>query len=556
MLKRLIFHTFLLCLATLVAKAQRIAYADDISIACTDSDTIQLAFRLHFSGERLTPKQAYTITPRLVSDADSIDFPSIGIYGHDQYYYYLRTAFSPFQTRNDMMFWAKYCPPDTAYVRAMPYRQWMNGATLKLVRTDITACGDIDDTTLDATAAFRADTTLTPVKEVERKQEISNLNGSARIEFIVNRTEIRPEHRRNARELKAIREAIESIVRDTTLELHHITLCGYASPEGSYQNNVRLATGRTEALKQYIARLMQLDTAKIQTDAVPEDWQGFRRYVEEATTATLPHRQEMLDIMAQTMDPDAKLKRIQTAYPKDYAYVLANCFPALRRTDYTIAYTRRRTWEEEHIMLMDTTVTLPATQRRPDTHAGIRPYLPFMALKTNMLFDAALCPNVEIEIPFGRSRQFSVMAEYWFPWYVWRHNSNAYELLNWGAEFRYWWARCNATRAPLTGNFIGIYGAGGYYDFEWHSEGEQGEYASVGLTYGYSWPIRRRLNLEFSVSAGVLWGPQRHYHGEFNDTHLIWKYNHNLFYVGPTKLKLSLVWLIFNTWREKKGGRR
>ena len=29
-----------------------------------------------------------------------------------------------------------------------------------------------------------------------------------------------------------------------------------------------------------------------------------------------------------------------------------------------------------------------------------------------------------------------------------------------------------------------------------------------------------------------------------------------LFYVGPTKLKLSLVWLIFNTWREKKGGRR
>ena len=54
----------------------------------------------------------------------------------------------------------------------------------------------------------------------------------------------------------------------------------------------------------------------------------------------------------------------------------------------------------------------------------------------------------------------------------------------------------------------------------------------------------------------MLWGPQRHYHGEFNDTHLIWKYNHNLFYVGPTKLKLSLVWLIFNTWREKKGGRR
>ena len=556
MLKRLHIASLCLTLAAIAAQAQCVVTPTDVRLhtIATQPDTtprrnptadsVQLAFRIHFDGEPLQRRQAYIITPRLATDTDSIDFPSIGVYGHDIYYHYLRRDINIFQGPDDMMFRAKYCPTDTAYARAIAFRPWMTGATLKLMRTDITACGNITDTTLPATTTLRPDTTITPIREVEVKQETTSLSGTARIEFIVNRTEIRPEHRRNASELQAIRDAIESITADTTLRLHHITLTGYASPEGTYANNTRLAAGRTEALKQYIASIMHLDTATISTESVPEDWQGFRRYVE---ASTLTHRDDIIAIIDTEADPDDKLRRIQTTFPADYRTILADAFPPLRRTDYTIAYTRRRTWQEEHIMLNDTTVALPTGQRLPDTHARLRPYVPFMALKTNMLFDALACPNFEIEIPFGRERQFSVMAEYWFPWYIWRHNSNAYQLLNWGAEFRYWWSRCNATRAPLTGHFIGIYGAGGYYDFEWHSDGEQGEYASAGVTYGYSWPIRRRLNLELSISAGVIWGPQRHYEGQFNDTHLIWQYNHNLFYVGPTKLKLSLVWLLFNT---------
>ena len=87
-------------------------------------------------------------------------------------------------------------------------------------------------------------------------------------------------------------------------------------------------------------------------------------------------------------------------------------------------------------------------------------------------------------------------------------------------------------------------------DLENDGTGDQGEVFSGGLTYGYSLPLGRHWNLEMSVSGGVVFGERRHYNAEFESTHLIYKYTKNMFYAGPTKLKLSLVWII-----GKKGGR-
>ena len=38
--------------------------------------------------------RAVLLTPRLVNATDSIDLPSIGIYGHRRYYYYIRNGIS------------------------------------------------------------------------------------------------------------------------------------------------------------------------------------------------------------------------------------------------------------------------------------------------------------------------------------------------------------------------------------------------------------------------------------------------------------------------------
>lgn len=172
------------------------------------------------------------------------------------------------------------------------------------------------------------------------------------------------------------------------------------------------------------------------------------------------------------------------------------------------------------------------------------------ALKTNLLFDVLLAPNVEVELPLGTKNRWSLMAEYWTPWYVWRHNSRAYELQVWGLEARKWLGKCRERRPKLTGTFLGVYAAYGRSDFEWNSVGDQADFGSAGVTFGHSWTISRHWNLEASVSAGVVLGERRHYNGEFGDTHLIWKYNKTLFYAGPTKAKISLVWMIGKKTKE------
>ena len=86
------------------------------------------------------------------------------------------------------------------------------------------------------------------------EQKINRIEGSAYIDFPVNRTEIHPDYRRNPEELKKILSTIDAVKNDADSKIISISIKGYASPEGSYSNNIRLAKGRTETLKEYVRK--------------------------------------------------------------------------------------------------------------------------------------------------------------------------------------------------------------------------------------------------------------------------------------------------------------
>lgn len=99
-----------------------------------------------------------------------------------------------------------------------------------------------------------------------------------------------------------------------------------------------LAIGRTEALKKHIRQLYRFDEGVIETDYEPEDWAGLRSYVERSN---LTHRAEILALIDSSLEPDAKEAKIKRSYPEEYDFLLKNCYPALRHTDYRITYTIR-----------------------------------------------------------------------------------------------------------------------------------------------------------------------------------------------------------------------
>ena len=173
---------------------------------------------------------------------------------------------------------------------------------------------------------------------------------------------------------------------------------------------------------------------------------------------------------------------------------------------------------------------------------------PLFAVKTNLLFDAALMPNIELEVPIGK--RWSLNGEYMFPWWLINDDRYCLQILMGGLEVRYRPGK-RSGRDVLTGHFIGLYAGGGKYDLQWDKNGYQGEFfIAAGVSYGYAHSIARNLRLEYTIGIGLLRTDYRHYHSRDNHRTLLWQENGENTWLGPTKLKISLVWLI--TGKNKK----
>ena len=165
----------------------------------------------------------------------------------------------------------------------------------------------------------------------------------------------------------------------------------------------------------------------------------------------------------------------------------------------------------------------------------------YMSLQSNLLYDVAAIPNIGVEFYLGAN--FSVDANWHYAW--WRLDKSHYYWRTYGGDVALrWWFGPNSRVKPLTGHHIGVYGQMLTYDFELGNKGILADRWSwtAGLEYGYSLPIAERLNLDFTLGVGYHWG--EFYEYKPIDEHYVWQATKHRQYVGPTKLEVSLVWLI------------
>ena len=183
---------------------------------------------------------------------------------------------------------------------------------------------------------------------------------------------------------------------------------------------------------------------------------------------------------------------------------------------------------------------------------------PMIAVKTNLLFDVATTLNVEIEAPIGK--RFSIAGEYMFPWWLLEDNQYCLQIISGSLEGRYWLGD-RRSKERMTGWFAGLYAGGGYYDIEWGDKGYQGEFfIASGVSGGYAHTISKSGNwrMEYSLGIGYLQTKYREYtpkRGIDDEWHLIHQANGKQSWFGPTKAKISLVWVIDFGFLKKGGSR-
>lgn len=304
-----------------------------------DGSNMNVVMNIDLSKIDVKNNASLHIYPVIKNGADSVELAPIGVYGRGRYINYLRRGESVFQDMGETVYKEGKQPSVFEYAATVPYKAWMDGSKIIMNKKTCGCCQDL--LAEDATPVGGYDIPdfvphfiyIQPAPELVKQRELS---GSAFIDYIVSRTDVNPEYRNNTVELAKIIATIDSVKNDSDIKVKSVFLKGFASPESPYDNNTRLARERTASLKQYVLNLYNIDEQLITTDFEPENWEGLRAYV---ANSNLKNKEAILKSIDSSVEPDRKEWIIKSTWPEDYAFLLANCYPALRKTDYKIEYT-------------------------------------------------------------------------------------------------------------------------------------------------------------------------------------------------------------------------
>ena len=400
------------------------------------------------------------------------------------------------------------------------------------------------------------------------------------IRFPVGNSILNPIYDDNASRLSELMTFLESVKKDSTLELIEVSFLGFASPEGGFTINKELAKKRRDALECYVRKHISLPDSVISRHEGTIAWERLAELVE---LSDMPYQDEAVDVLRNIPEYtyndkdvliDSRKKHLmELHYGRTWNYMHKHFFAQIRNAN-AIFVTARRQQEvkiEESLAIAvapietgpiigqnDTIIpVVPVVSAKADIKqtkaiATVFPKVsrPFyMALKTNMLYDVLAIPNVGMEFYLGKN--WSINGNWIYGWWNTDRNHRYWRIYGGDLAVRYWFGK-KAHEKPLTGHHIGIYGQAFTYDFEWGGKGYMGgepggtlwdktNYA-VGMEYGYSLPVANRLNIDFTLGVGYWVG--KYYEYIPLDGHYVWQTTKNRRWFGPTKGEISLVWLI------------
>ena len=394
---------------------------------------------------------------------------------------------------------------------------------------------------------------------------------SVRIYFRQGRSTLDLSIRNNQDALRRIADSLSTSYADSMYRLEKIRVEGGASPEGSIPLNRKLSERRAETLFEYLSQYGELPDSLTVFHFIGRDWQGLLRLAE--ADRGLPDREETLDFLREVVRDSHNGERAEArnverlarlAGGRPYRYMYRKLFPELRASRLHLWY--RKVWNPVKVPVPAPFVTpaIAEMPRRADVpYRPVPPERPFyMAVKTNLLYDALLVPNVGVE--FYLKNNWSIGADWMYGW--WKKDRIHWYWRTYGGDIyaRRWLGKA-AEEKPLTGHHVGVYAQVLTYDFETGGRGYLGgepggtlfDRASFagGVEYGYSLPIKPRLNLDFTIGIGYLGG--KYYEYIPMDECYVWQETKMRHWFGPTKLEVSLVWLLGrgNVNKGKGGGR-
>ncbi len=405
------------------------------------------------------------------------------------------------------------------------------------------------------------------------------------IRFQVNRTDLQ----KTDPFISLYNDSLVPWLKNNNLILREIYLKGAASPEGPYDNNVRLSRERTKRLIEFLSSNLGMPIADRPTNTsfVTEDYAYLIKLMEHAGDKEYAKVKAIWDA-CKGNERLCKKKLMALNGGRTWRRLVKTYFPTLRQSRMVLWFALNPRYiqvskvkydfaDKLDMQISPSFPVLPTYSLQPVSPDTLPDTLPdtvvvknysrqhMIALRTNLLHDFLYVPqfgfapgaNVQLEY-YPLSGHYTMNAGFTFTNHRHWDTHKFMQIRDAQLELR----RYFKGGGQFIGTFLNAYVEGMVYGIGFSkTKGWEGEGAGAGVGVGHTWALNKRgnLRLEASINFGAFitrYDPYVYnndgkyyydYHGSLTDFK---ERNHQFVWFGPTNAGLHITYDII--YRKKK----
>lgn len=162
-----------------------------------------------------------------------------------------------------------------------------------------------------ATAALANAATVTPAVAPDAFQRVINEKYAADIMFLINMANVRA-NQLNTDAMTELQKELVAANGDTARVIQEINIKSYASPDGSYDFNNKLAGDREANTKTYLQSQLKKDKitefGELTAQFTAEDWEGLQQLVSQSN---IQDKELILSVLSMYQDPEQREQELR-----------------------------------------------------------------------------------------------------------------------------------------------------------------------------------------------------------------------------------------------------
>ena len=178
--------------------------------------------------------------------------------------------------------------------------------------------------------------TAQPALAQDAFQRIISQKQEANVRFLINQANLRRSELQNNSVQEFVRLLTEIADNQETLRLNGIDISAYASPDGGYNLNERLAGKRQDVATGYVKQQLKKTktNTNLDTKYTAEDWDGFQQLV---AASNIQDKDVILRVLSMYKDPEEREQQIKSI-SSAFRELADGILPQLRRARMIINY--------------------------------------------------------------------------------------------------------------------------------------------------------------------------------------------------------------------------